>query len=725
MNAKADFLNHLHVRQAARVMAVAVALGLLFSAVQIGADLRSERDSVRATIAQVLEGLRGPASQAAFTVSPYLAEGVADSLLKYQPIYQVAIRTETGQMLAQRSRAPAPGGMAWLAGWLTKGESEFTLPLRADGSALEVGAMTVRVDATVIASGVLRRAGLTLLFGFLEAMALALAVSVVFYYTLTRPLTRLSQALAEAGARRTETGLHVKLDRHADSSMEALLASADRFLENQVAARTDSLRQQNLELQRLNAEVQSARREAESATQAKSQFLANMSHELRTPLNAILGYAQILMREHTLSERQRRGVATIERSGAHLLALINDVLDLSKIEARKFTLAPHAVNLAAFVEEIGDLVRVKAEEKQLRFTCQADAGLPRAVLLDEKRLRQVLLNLLGNAIKFTEAGQVGFRVELLERDERAARLRFTVEDSGVGMRPAELVRVFRPFEQAGDAARRAGGTGLGLAISAQIVQMMDSRIEVRSQPGAGSRFWFDLAPPLARAEARPARGAPAIVGYHGPRRSILIVDDLEPNRAMLADLLDGLGFVTRLARDGVEGLASAQRDMPDLILTDIAMPRMDGMEAIRRLRALPRFAGLPIIAVSASVSQTDEAASLVAGANAFLAKPINQEALLRKIGEYLGLRWVMDETPAPGGAEPAPLLPPPPADIERLHALAMAGNMRSIRDYAAELGERDPRYRPFADKLRLLAEGYQSRALLELASHHLERSAQP
>jgi signal transduction histidine kinase/CheY-like chemotaxis protein len=501
--------------------------------------------------------------------------------------------------------------------------------------------------------------------------------------------------------------------------MHTLLAAANRFLENQVAARTEELHQQNQALQRLNAEVQAARSEAESATRAKSQFLANMSHELRTPLNAILGYAQILERDGGLTERQRRGLTTIERSGTHLLALINDVLDLSRIEASKFTLEVQPVALAPFIDGIVDIIRVKADEKLLQFVSILEADLPAAVLCDEKRLRQVLLNLLGNAVKFTQAGKVSLRVQGRPHTvEGEARLRFTVQDSGVGMSTEELQRIFQPFEQAGDMARRASGTGLGLAISAQLVNLMGGHIAVQSQPGEGSLFWFELALPLA-AGAAGVHAAPVIAGYEGVRRSVLVVDDQEANRAMLVDLLEGLGFVTWEATDGQSALDRLQRGLPDLIITDIAMPAIDGLALTRRVRAAPAWRHVPVIAVSASVSQSGEAASLEAGANAFLPKPLNQPALLDQIGACLSLRWITG-VPAPVEAPTdAPMLAPPPAEIEQLYALAMKGNMRNIHRFAAELGARDPRYRPFAARLQVLADSYQSRAILALAQHHL------
>lgn len=723
LRARAAYLNRLHIRQAARVLAVALALGALFSTIQIAIDLHNERQNVHATVRQVLDSLSRPASQAAFSVSPYLADGVVDSLLKYQPIHSAVLATETGTVLAQRARPRMPDRMAWLADWLTRGEREFTLQLYAPNLTDPVGHVTVQVDASVLAAGVLTRAGLTVLFDILKNTGLALAVTVVFYYTLSRPLAALSRALAEAQQLRTATRLHAQLGRHADQEMHTLLAAANRFLENQVEARTEALRQQNEQLQRLNAEVQAARAEAESATHAKSQFLANMSHELRTPLNAILGYAQILDRDGNLSERQQRGITTIERSGSHLLALINDVLDLSRIEAAKFTLEPYPVLLSAFIDGIGDIIRVKAEEKLLRFVCILEPGLPAAVLCDEKRLRQVLLNLLGNAIKFTASGQVSLRVQPCPHDVgNEARLRFTVHDSGVGMTREELTRIFQPFEQAGDVARRASGTGLGLAISAQIVTLMGGHIDVQSLPGEGSRFWFELVLPLAAGTAA-SHDRPVITGYDGARRSVLVIDDQDGNRAMLADLLEGLGFATWEAIDGESGLDTMRRELPELVITDIAMPGIDGLELIRRVRADPVLRQIPVIAVSASISLAGEAACLDAGANAFLPKPIDQPALLERIGALLGLRWLTGPAAAPHDPNEAPtdapLLAPPPADIEQLYALAMTGNMRSIHRFATELGARDPRYRPFAARLQALADGYQSRAILALAQHHL------
>ncbi|MBI1891241.1 MAG: PAS domain-containing protein [Burkholderiales bacterium] len=477
-------------------------------------------------------------------------------------------------------------------------------------------------------------------------------------------------------------------------------------------------------VQQRNAELVIAKEQADAANQAKTAFLASMSHELRTPLNAILGYAQILKRDRALNERQAAGLNTIQQSGEHLLTLINDVLDLSKIEAGKLSLYPNAFNLPAFLQIICAIIRVKAEQKSLSFSLDVGPDLPAAVRADEKRLRQVLLNLLGNAVKFTDHGEVILHVRRLACSESEARLSFEVEDSGSGIEADQLEAIFQPFEQVGEVQRRYGGTGLGLAISRQLVRLMGSDIEVDSKVGRGSRFWFEVTVPIEAGLVAPVT-AQTIVGYAGSRKAIMIADDVAENRSMLVDLLQSLGFDTADAINGESALQQAIESAPDLIIMDMVMPVMDGLEATRQLRSVPALQVIPVIAVSASATPEDQAASLAAGANAFLAKPIEQAALLQRIGELLKLEWLV-ETPPPTFAAAngaAPLVMPPQEEMAHLHQLALVGNMRAIREWASQLAARDRRYGPFADKLSDLATRYQSKSILELVEEHRHNPA--
>jgi CheY-like chemotaxis protein len=337
-----------------------------------------------------------------------------------------------------------------------------------------------------------------------------------------------------------------------------------------------------------------ARDQASEASRAKSAFLANMSHELRTPLNAILGYAQILQWDQQLSERQTTGLTTIEQAGQHLLALIDEILDLSKIEAGRLELHAAPLELAPFLQGIGNIIRVRAEQQGVRFI--HDAGeLPAIVIADERRLRQVLLNLLGNAAKFTDRGEVSLRVRALDADEYQARLRFEVRDTGIGIKPEDLDTLFQSFQQVGEERRRRGGTGLGLAISRQLVRHMGGDIQVESAPGRGSRFWFEIVLPTGSADAAPAPER-RVVGYEGERKTVLVVDDVPANRALLVDMLRPLGFTMVEAENGRVGLEKAQAVLPDVILMDNVMPVMDGLEATKRLRELPALKEVPVIA---------------------------------------------------------------------------------------------------------------------------------
>ncbi|HEY9065662.1 MAG TPA: ATP-binding protein, partial [Burkholderiaceae bacterium] len=428
-----------------------------------------------------------------------------------------------------------------------------------------------------------------------------------------------------------------------------------------------------------------ARAAAEHASLAKSEFLTRMSHELRTPLNGILGFAQILQRDKTLTEPQARGLRVIAESGQHLLTLINDILDLARIDAAKLELSPTEIDLPAFLQVVCDMVRVKAEEKGLLFVYQAASDLPATICIDEKRLRQVLLNLMSNAVKFTDAGQVTLRVTCLQplqtRSSAAAlaRLRFEVEDEGIGMSQAQLARLFQPFEQVAEMKRREGGTGLGLAISRQLIRLMSGDIQVRSRLDAGSVFSFEIEVPATHAQvhalqhfanqrhavgARPARRVTPSTPFDAsttatglasrqPARAtqfeatspspgaslngarILLVEDNAINREVALKVLSSAGIVVSVACDGQEALDALDCQRFDGVLMDCQMPVLDGYATTRALRRQPQLRDLPVIAMTANAMVGDRDKALAAGMNDHIAKPIRIDDLLATLA-----RWV-------------------------------------------------------------------------------------
>jgi signal transduction histidine kinase/DNA-binding NarL/FixJ family response regulator len=468
------------------------------------------------------------------------------------------------------------------------------------------------------------------------------------------------------------------------------------------------------------AESVAAKERAELANRAKSIFLANMSHELRTPLNAILGYAQLLTRGGGLTERQAAGINTIEHSGEHLLMLINDILDLAKIEAGKFELSLEAVNLATFLVSIADIIRVRTEQKGLQFIVAAAPDSLPTVQLDGKRCRQILLNLLSNAVKFTDQGEVTLRVSRLAGDGSTICLRFAVQDTGIGMSPRQLASLFQPFEQVSDQQHRVGGSGLGLTISRQLARLMGSDILVESEVGQGCSFTFDLELPVVEAPAAMGTENTRIVsGYLGSPKTILIVDDIATNRTLMTEFLGGLGFVTHEAENGQIGLEMAQQIKPDLLILDVVMPVMNGLELTERLRQLPPLATLPIIIASANTTWQDKTRVFGTGADAFISKPINFDELLTLIQSCLHLSWRYQEDDAPAPAAPSTLIIPPQDEIVAVHQMALRGSMRDIRKWCQQMGQKDEQYRAFTDKLDALASDYQSKAILTLIEQYL------
>jgi signal transduction histidine kinase/DNA-binding response OmpR family regulator len=576
------------------------------------------------------------ASMAALTVVTWNydvdgARAVLDGLTHNSAIVQAEVQ---GVELTVQARAKGVTG---------KPDLVWSLPIMAPNLNRQIATLQVSESYEGERQRFAAQLGQLMLTELLKSALLVVLLFLIVYRTITRHLIALAQGVVRLtpNAPDETVGLARRTPRHADE-LDDLVSGINRFHQQraQEIQRREAVEShlEQLVVERTQA-LRAALQQADAANQSKSVFLSNMSHELRTPLNAVIGFSRLMSKAGTLNEHDQGSVEIINRSGNHLLTLINDVLELSKIEAGHVQLQEEVCDLGLLVQDVHDMLRARAEQAGLTLVLQARDLPAKGVRVDSTKLRQVLINLMGNAIKFTREGGVTLRVQGHSADALRMGIDFEVSDTGIGIALEDQDNIFKPFVQMVTHAT-AAGTGLGLTITKQYLQMLGGELVLVSTPGKGSTFRFTLFLPLA--DLQPATVPVGEVLGLAPadrHKRILIVEDDADSRQLLNQLLLPLGFVLASAVDGLEAVAQAASFAPDLIIMDWRMPRLNGLEATRQIRAQAGSRAPKVVMLTASAFEEQRQEAMAAGISDFLRKPLQEEDLYAALETQLGLQF--------------------------------------------------------------------------------------